>query len=405
MKNAKQIFRNVLFLFVLVAVIAVGASARVIQTPVLTAPAFVAPGGAIEVTVSLEQPGALDKMLLRNSLDKEQRFEIELGEQAPAGEYTFTAPLPAEAAPAMYDLCLAVSRDGDTGKECQPHAVAVVEPEKKSFRFAIFTDYHVGDPRALNNNPGMGLDKLREMGFEALNSEHPDFVLMPGDLTSYPSTYPMDYRDCYKELRSLAQAPLVAVPGNHDLYSVIQSMTEPIDGRDFWQDFFGPLHYAFTYGDFRFIGYNSYGWAGEYRDRNLPGNLKYAGSSSAGTLAMDEYEWLKKEFDYANEQGLTPIVFAHHGTDIMSSFRGDNGEYMNGEDTAAFFNENGVKYYFVGHTHESYMLPVGDMALVSTGTVASSTNNQDGWCFRIIDVSEDGEFSMRVVKFHMPGAP
>jgi len=375
----------------------------VIYTPVMGVPSMVIPGTGLEIKVDFgDSKCYLDSVELRPSFDDEgsgKPVSLEPGKDKAMGKTILKVTIPENMPAGLYYLCIDY-RTGDRDRtDCSHHSVAVIEKFKKEFRFAVFSDYHVGDPRGIKSGPGIPLEELRAKAVAALNESAPDFALVTGDLTAYPTGYLTDYDTAYNEFLHSARVPLFIVPGNHDLYTMGPSPRA--DGVSYWTTTFGPLRQAFNYGKYRFIGIDSYSWPGIYRDRFAGERFEETDSYSAGTLSPEEFEWVKHQVETARSEGLEPLIFAHHSPENFSKYAGDDKyTFITGKDFLEYLVEAGIKYYFFGHTHRNFIRKKDGLSLVCAGTTGSET--RDDWTFRIVDVSADGSFDIKTVTFWKP---
>ena len=125
----------------------------------------------------------------------------------------------------VYDLRV-VTRGID---EYQPLAVRVLGRQRgQRFRLAVLSDHQLWDPsyrlsgRELSANlytheaKTTANEAIALQGLHELRLLDPDIVLHSGDLL-YGLNYPQEYDEVYRLLRR-ARLPMLAVPGNHDLY-------------------------------------------------------------------------------------------------------------------------------------------------------------------------------------------
>jgi predicted phosphodiesterase len=387
------------------AVIAIGAAPaaagwRLIASPTLGEPALVRPGDAFTVRLDCAKNKRLHSVRMRGFKDPDVVLELSSEVFDCAGDLELPVKTPHDAPAGLYGLCVDYESPSGDHTACQDHAVSVSLEFKQAFRFAILTDFHVGDARGEKNNPGIPLQELRAKAMAAVNAAKPDFVLLTGDITFYPTTYENDYRQALEELVRGLNVPVFMTPGNHDLYSISALR---VDGESFWADTFGPVRKSFTYGPFRFIGFNSYNWPEAYRDRYAEALVKEVGSSSLGIMGAQEFEWIRDRIQEAHDMGLRPILFAHHDPQNMSPFAGDDVFSVVQRDAfAQFLQDQGVEYYFFGHTHKNYTREHGDVLFISTGTASSGFVPGEAWSFRIVDVDAAGDLTMRPVVVWTP---
>ncbi|MBW2731442.1 MAG: PKD domain-containing protein [Deltaproteobacteria bacterium] len=261
--------------------------------------------------------------------------------------------------------------------ERQPNAARVFgTASMERFRFAVVTDHQLWDPsyriQGRQRNAGLypgakaGTGSgsnlaIAEQGFKELALWDTEFVIHAGDLI-----FGLDFTREYEQARKLlkrSRLPIFAVPGNHDGYAIYTlklraSLTRLLaavpcrkhlsgslswrkawgfigcfygdvkhhlfvdlqqDGLAFWRKQLGPAEYAFDFGQFRFIGLNTYAGTPERRhafsvymdvfDLHLgaPAVDNYGGYLTDTQLARVE-----KELAATRRRGLVPVIFAHH---------------------------------------------------------------------------------------------
>lgn len=379
-----------------------------IVAPRIGAPLFIKPGETFSVDTSFPQGTLPESFMLRRSDDPGRSVSFNITPADTAASPRFNLTLDTAVAPGLYDLCVNFkAADAAETQECEPHAVDVISAFKDSFRFVVLSDIHVGDVRAGSNHPGMLISDLRALGFKTAAGQNPDFALLTGDLTVYPNSFMHDYGVARNEYATLTDYPVFTVPGNHDLDTMIRGMKQPRLGEDYWHAFFGPLHYSFTYGKWRFIGFNTYGWPAKLRDR-FGGILaaKY-NSDDEMMVSRDEYNWLKSELEAARSGGYTIALFCHHSPYGMVN-DAKIAEEVGGttaDEIKQLLKDYGVKYYFYGHTHHNSVEKLDGVTFINTGSLGSDLGDgtpEPGWSFRVVDAKQDGTLETNVVFFHKP---
>jgi 3',5'-cyclic AMP phosphodiesterase CpdA len=99
-----------------------------------------------------------------------------------------------------------------------------------------------------------------------VDSLHPDFVIITGDLVRdalrVPETEARGYYELFAREQALFRTPVVTVPGNHENFGIERdsshvSASHPLYGRGMYHHYFGPDYYSFTRGGIHFIGLNT----------------------------------------------------------------------------------------------------------------------------------------------------
>ncbi|MEK7379378.1 MAG: metallophosphoesterase [Gemmatimonadota bacterium] len=163
-----------------------------------------------------------------------------------------------------------------------------------SFRFVHASDTHISE----QSLPRMR--RLRAM----VDSIHPDFVLITGDLVRDALRVPESEAPGYYELlmRELAQfsVPVFTTLGNHEIFGIERHLSlvpasHPLYGKRMYRSYLGPNYYAFTWGGVHFLSLDTV----DYLD------LEYFGHVDPVQL-----EWLRQ--DVARLPMGMPVVTFNH---------------------------------------------------------------------------------------------
>ncbi|HOY61942.1 MAG: cyclic 3',5'-adenosine monophosphate phosphodiesterase [bacterium ADurb.Bin236] len=373
---------------------------RELKRPTFSQPEFVVPGGRAAATVSASKAGRATKARLLCSFSGEVAAETSLDSPLPEGGGNFEIDIPAHVPSGLYDLEIQFTSGGEPRMDMQRHSVSVIESFEAPLKFAHVTDYHMGDPRAEKQFPGMDIKKVRVASIEAANRENPQFILLTGDITAYPETYDEDYPAAVAELLEHARVPMVIIPGNHDFYSWLDADgTLRTDGVTYWRDFFGPTRRVLDFGPHRFICFNSYDWDSlTVRNRNLEYFQKHGGAISySGTLSKRELSFVARAMETSGDR--IPILAAHHGPrqfepvpqQWCSDCTGMN-KFMN------LIKKFEPPYFFYGHIHRNEDITEGKTRYVATTSVGSDAGREELWAIRIAQAQPDMSFDIRTLK-------
>ena len=289
-----------------------------------------------------------------------------------------TAEIPAEAPPELYNLTMIVKETGDTFTA--PKAVCVKERIDGNFTFVHLTDFHIGDPRGLKENPFETIGwKAARRCVREINLLDPDFVVITGDLVhgwSFFGKYKRPYSKCWEILQEF-DVPIYLCPGNHDGY--IQ-MGE--DGFKYWKRYFGPLYYSFDYGDAHFVCVNSYNWTDKMRRAFLFIPLNWG-----GCIQEKQLRWIERDLDLHSNAKLK-FVLLHHNPlwntwyeSLM--FKGYKGR----EKLLSIIREKNVDAVLAGHIHRDSVIINSGILFITTTTSSSSLSAPDAyWGYRPIMV-------------------
>ena len=208
------------------------------------------------------------------------------------------------------------------GNSSQPIAFAMKRSRAAStFTFVDASDTHLA-PASLPQT-----QRFRAV----VDSLHPDFVLIVGDLVRdalrVPETEARSYYDMLAREFGAFKVPLWLVPGNHENFGIETALSHvdpanPLFGRAMYHRYFGPDYYSFTRGGVHFIGLNS---------------VDISGTSYYGQVDSVQLAWL--EHDLSHIPKTMPVVTFNH-IPLVSSFVGFGG-YTDGPPAPTLITVNG----------------------------------------------------------------
>jgi DNA repair exonuclease SbcCD nuclease subunit len=293
--------------------------------------------------------------------------------------------IPIETPEELYNLTVIVEKNGEFLKSSTPRSVSVYNEIGDDFTIVHIADFHVGDFRGLTVNieETIGFKSLKRC-IKEINLIHPDLVLISGDLVYgqlYPFEYSIEYKKCY-ELIQLFDVPTFLVPGNHDGYNRFRE-----DGLKIWQKYFGPLYYSFDFGNYHFIGVNSFivlNWG--------------------GSIQEDQLNWIKNDLNN-NDANLT-FMFLHHNPlwDTKSDSLLRMG-YKNREKFLTLIDEQNVDMVLAGHIHKDTVNNESGTIFITTTTPSSDVRKEDGyWGYRLIEVEDSkiASYNYKEPRFSIP---
>jgi 3',5'-cyclic AMP phosphodiesterase CpdA len=308
-----------------------------------------------------------------------------------------TARIPAITPVELYNITLTIETEGASYTLTSPRSVSVKQSISDSFMFIHLTDFHIGDPRGLKENPQetIGWKAARKV-IEEVNLLQPDFVLITGDLTFgqfYPFEYSVEYKKCYEILQEF-DVPTFLCPGNHDGY--VQTGQ---DGLKFWEETFGPLYYSFDYGDTHFLSVNSYDWS--RRDRI---GFSYLVFNWGGSIRQEQMNWIAEDISENSDTEQT-IMMMHHnplwdttGDSLLKKgFQGRN-------DILSIIRTKGVDAVLAGHVHYDNVTIDNETTYLTTTTLASSCDGDGYWGYRMITVDNNtlASYNYKEPKYSIP---
>ncbi len=293
--------------------------------------------------------------------------------------------IPEEAQPELYNLTATLTTDNGELQVHQPRCINIYEDINDTFTFIHITDFHVGDYRGLPENPYETL-KHRNIKkcIEEINLLHPDFVIISGDLVFgqiHPFDYLYEYPLCYNMLQQI-DVPTFLVPGNHDGYHHIV-----LDGLELWNDYFGPHYHSFDYGDYHFIGLNSYDWPVFNRLTFFVLPFGWGGS-----LQDQQLQWLEEDLTSHSDSEKT-FMYLHHNP--MYETISENlfkWPYHNRYQLLDLIDEYNVDMVLGGHVHWDAVEIENDTIFLTTTTPRSGVGEDAYWGYRLIEI-QDGEIS------------
>ncbi|MDR0659206.1 MAG: PQQ-binding-like beta-propeller repeat protein [Prevotellaceae bacterium] len=222
-------------------------------------------------------------------------------------------------------------------------AVAV-SAQTETFRFAFFTDIHIGTPTA----PKDLTDAINDVN----SRTDIDFVLINGDLTELGTNAQLDE---VKGMLDKLNKPYYAVAGNHET-----KWSE--SGNMYFSAAFGDNKYTFEHKGVRFIAVTS-------------GPLLRMGD---GHISPYDMRWIKSTLESMADKN-TPVIFATH-YQLM-----DDMDVA--EDVIKMFCPYNVLVSFCGHGHRNRLIPAPNITNVMCRAVVSSGLPSGG--YTIIEVSKD----------------
>lgn len=294
--------------------------------------------------------------------------------------------IPEDSPPELYNLTVIVQKDGKFYSDSCPNSLAIYDEIGDDFTIAHVADFHVGDPRGFLESVNETLDfKSIKRCISEINLMNPDMVLISGDLVFgqlYPFEYSLEYKKCY-EILQLFDVPTFIVPGNHDGYYRFRE-----DGMEFWKEYFGPLFYSFDFGNYHFVGINSFDWPPILRLSVLFIALNWGGS-----IQEEQLNWIEQDLKESNAN-LT-FMFMHHNpiweTKNNSLLRMG---YKNRQRLLGIIYENNVNMVLAGHVHVDTVNEENNTIFITTTTPESEIRKQDGyWGYRLIEIRDGSIFS------------
>lgn len=273
--------------------------------------------------------------------------------------------------------------------------------QKPELHFAIISDVHVMAPEILVE-PGKAFDQYmsydRKMLCEStallheatdqLLHEHPQFVLLTGDLTKDGEEISHRYlvKNCLERLRN-AGIPVYVIPGNHDINNphaveFLGDTTRRI--KTISSEEFAHIYADYGYGsaiardtcsltyvaqitpDTRLLGID----ACRYDDNDFDTDKCY----HEGRLKDATQTFIKEQLTAADNAGMRIIVMMHHG--LMEHWEHQN-EALPGyvvddyKKIRKMLKKQGVEFVFTGHSHSQDIVKGKGVYDIETGSLVS----------------------------------
>lgn len=277
-----------------------------IQTPRLGQPAVLLPGETLRIRLRTSLPFWHPQWQVKINRHEESLPVSILSEEAGLNAYTLDVKVPQSVKAGRYALSVSVNTVMANTVKTWPQSVYIRHQHSRKVSIVQFADL-----------PTLGGDEagdrqLRQI-IDEINIINPDVVLLTGDM-AYGGSWDQ-YQRLIEGLNRL-DAPLIAVPGNHEY-----------EGWAAYLALFGsPYHYV-DVGDLRIISLNT----GHGRDQ----------------LTQSQYRWLKQTLMTADSK--TIVVQLHHPIFHRADLRG----YVQGMATemVALFKQFRVSIVLSGHWH------------------------------------------------------
>ncbi len=187
------------------------------------------------------------------------------------------------------------------------------------FNFIVTGDSHSN--RQLVYQTDMFKNMIREW-----NLLQPAMVVMMGDLVlgGAADKVPQQW-DLFEQVIGACKVPYFSAPGNHDITSA--------ESEKLWLERMGPTHYAFTYGNSRFIVLDS-------EEVDAPDRL------SDGQVA-----WFKQELDSTRASNIFVFLHQPYFTDEADPRTSDEMWEKRWKYLADIMHGHPVRAVFAGHIH------------------------------------------------------
>jgi hypothetical protein len=175
-----------------------------------------------------------------------------------------------------------------------PDFALTTVPPRTAFTFIHASDTHLDSA---------SLPRMRRLE-TLVDSIHPDFVLITGDLVRdalrVSDTVATARYELYLAEQARISRPVWTIPGNHELFGIERqkshvSPDHPLYARGMYRHYLGPDYYSFNYGGVHFVGLNSEDYDDQW----------YYGHVDSLQLA-----WLREDLSFVPAE--TPVITFNH---------------------------------------------------------------------------------------------
>ncbi len=234
-----------------------------------------------------------------------------------------------------------------------------------ALRIAHLSDLHFGEDVPLG---------LAERLAEEVRAARPDVVAVSGDLTR--NAQPDQFRAAGGFLRALG-APVVAVPGNHDI---------PHD--DLWDRFARPrARWAAAFKPAWPEVVELAGWALVGLDTTRRMHWRHL-DWSAGGVTRARREALRTRLRAQRGAGRRVVLVAHHPLAHPEDARGRAAPHR-AEQTLALLREEGVEAVLCGHLHRGVVLGERPALVLAASALSPRLKGEpNGW--NLVELGEGG---------------
>ncbi|WP_413827462.1 MULTISPECIES: metallophosphoesterase family protein [unclassified Methanobrevibacter] len=178
---------------------------------------------------------------------------------------------------------------------------------------------------------------------EEINNLNPDMIILTGDLTD--EGYYQDFKQVSKYL-DMFNAPLFAVPGNHDSRNI---------GYETFEELIGERSWKLTKED----------------EMVIIGLDSSAPDVNYGHIGREQQFWLESQLEQAKEEGLLTIVALHHHVIPIPQTGRERNVLTDAGDILKTLIDHDVDIVMCGHKHVPNLWKMHDTLFVNAGSVSS----------------------------------
>lgn len=261
----------------------------------------------------------------------------------------------------MLCACTAPESMSDPASESAQESVRIVVASDLHYLSQALTDNGPLFRRVVEHGDGklmLDIEAITEAFIEQMISEHPDAVVLTGDLSFNGEAQSL--ADLAEKLGRLQEAgiPVLVIPGNHDVrrsgtYRYSGDSYEPVPNAS--ADDFRKLYAAFGPQQASSVDTlsGSYVWEAAEGLRLL---LLDTNSVVVNFFPSESLDWLESELREANEAGAQVICFSHQNLLIHNSMFVFGYQISNADAVMELLAQYGVLANLCGHVHIQHAL-------------------------------------------------
>jgi alkaline phosphatase len=245
-------------------------------------------------------------------------------------------------------------------------------------------------------------DAILQSALEIVEEQHPDILLIPGDLTKDGEKVSHEAFAAYLADLESTGVRVYVIPGNHDVnnpHAMSYDGDSAVPVESVSPEDFQEIYADFGYGEALYRDPNSLSYVSavseklwilgidscEYDDNLTSGTPETSGSLSAETKA-----WVLEKLAEAKVQGITVIGMMHHNLVEHYSLQAELfPDYVIGDSVtlAQELADAGLSMIFTGHYHANDIVQVTDSGLyeIETGSLVTWPSP-----VRTMTISDDG---------------
>ncbi len=218
---------------------------------------------------------------------------------------------------------------------------------------------HISD---LHISPSGFDEKVYLQVVEEINKLKPDMIILTGDITDVG--YYKDFQKAVKYL-DMFDAPLFAVPGNHDSRNI---------GYETFEELIGDRSWKLTKED----------------EMIIIGLDSSAPDVNYGHIGREQQFWLENQLTEAKKQGLLTIVALHHHVIPIPQTGRERNVLTDAGDILKTLVDHDVDIVMCGHKHVPNLWKMHDTLFVNAGSVSSNKlRGNDVNSYNTYNITED----------------